>query len=275
MLVVGMTCLILFALVEKFIAPKPFIPFRLLLSRNIMGACLLDATYQIAYYCWNSYFSSYLQVVYDVSLAEAGYIGGIFDVIAGVWLLGVGVLIRVTGRYKWLLLISVPLYILAVGLLIYFRTPGTKIGYIVMCEIFIAFAGGTLIIGQQVAVMAVADHSDLAAVLALLGLFGYMGGAVGNSISGAIWTNTLPGALQRLLPDEAKADAQAIYDDLTVQLSYPVGSAVREAIMQAYALAQRRMLIAGTAVMGLALIWVLMLKNIKVSRIEQVKGLLF
>lgn len=275
MLVIGVACLIGFAVFERWVAPKPFIPYKLLLSRNIMGACLLDATYQIAYYCWNSYFTSYLQVVYNQSLSGAGYISGIFDVVSGVWLLGVGFLIRWSGRYKWLLQIAVPMYILFVGLLIYFRRPNTGIGYIIMVEIFISLAGGTMIIGQQVAIMAVAEHNDVAAVLAILGLFGYMGGAVGNSISGAIWTNTLPEALQKYLPDNLKDQWEEIYDDLTVQLSFPVGSAGRDAIIKAYALAQQRMLIAGTAIMALSLIWVFMLKNINVSKSAQVKGVLF
>lgn len=275
MLVLGLVCLFAFVLVERYISPKPFVPYHLLLSRNVLGACLLDATYQIAYYCWNSYFSSYLQVVYGLTLSQAGYIGGIFDVVSGVWLLVVGVLMRLTGRYKWLLLVSVPLYILFVGLLIHFRRPGTPVGLVVMCEIFIAFAGGTMIIGQQIAVMASAAHSDVAAVLAILGLFGYMGGAVGNSISGAVWTHTLPGALRRLLPDDVKGDWETIYDDLEVQLSYPVGSATRSAIMDAYAETQSRMLVAGTAIMALALVWVVMLKDIRLTDVKQVKGLLF
>lgn len=213
--------------------------------------------------------------MYSQSISTAGYINSIFDVVSGVWLLGVGYLIRRTGHYKWLLQISVPLYILFVGLLIYFRKPETGIGFIIMCEIFIALAGGTMIIGQQVAVMAAANHNEIAAVLAILGLFGYMGGAVGNSISGAIWTNTLPGALQKYLPEESKADWESICDDLETQLSYEVGTATRDAIIKAYALAQQRMLIAGTCIMALALVWVFMLKNIKVSDLQQVKGLLF
>ena len=275
MLVLGLLCLIAFAIWEKFVAVKPFIPYKLLLDRNTLGACLLDATYQIAYYCWNSYFTSYLQVVFDTTIAEAGYINSIFDVVSGVWLLLVGFLIRYTGRYKWLLLISVPMYILFAGLLIYFRTPGTKIGYIVMCEIFISLAGSTMIIGQQVAIMATADHNDIAAVLAILGLFGYMGGAVGNSISGAIWTHTLPGALQRLLPESVVGDWQSIYDDLETQLSFPMGDPVRDAIIEAYSIGQRRMLIAGTVIMTTSLVWVLLMRNINVSKIEQVKGVLF
>ncbi|KAI6089958.1 MFS general substrate transporter [Hypoxylon rubiginosum] len=275
MLVIGFAMIVAFALVERFVAPKPFLPYGLLVSRTVIGSCLLDFTYMIAYYCWNSYFSSYLQVVYDLDISTAGYIGGIFDIVSATWLLGTGYLMRRTGRFRWLLQIAVPLYILFVGLLIYFRKPGTNIGFIVMCEILIALAGGTMIIGEQVGVMAASDHNDVAAVLALLSLFGNTGSAVGNSISGAIWTNTLPNSLQRLLPDDAKADWEDIYDSLDVQLSYPMGSDVRSAIIEAYAQTQTYMIIAGTVIMSLSLIWVMLIKNIRLNEIQQTKGVLF
>ncbi|OTA55134.1 putative MFS siderophore transporter [Hypoxylon sp. EC38] len=275
MLVIGFVMLIAFGLVERYIAPKPFLPYGLLVSRTVMGACLLDLTYQVAYYCWNSYFSSYLQVVYGLNISTAGYIGGIFDIVSATWLLGAGYLMRRTGRFRWLLQVAVPMYILFVGLLIYFRKPGTNIGYIVMCEILIALAGGTMIIGEQVSVMAASEHNDVAAVLALLSLFGNVGGAVGNSISGAIWTNTLPDSLQRLLPDSAKADWEDIYDSLDVQLSYPIGSDVRSAIIEAYAQTQTYMIIAGTVIMALSLVWVMLIKNIRLNEIQQTKGMLF
>lgn len=275
MLVIGFAMIVAFGLVERFVAPKPFLPYGLLVSRTVIGACLLDLTYQVAYYCWNSYFSSYLQVVYGLDISTAGYIGGIFDIVSATWLLGTGYLMRRTGRFRWLLQIAVPLYILFVGLLIYFRKPGTNIGYIVMCEILTAIAGGTIIICEQVGVMAASEHNDVAAVLALLSLFGNVGGAVGNSISGAIWTNTLPDSLQRLLPDEAKADWEDIYDSLEVQLSYPIGSDVRSAIIEAYAQTQTYMIIAGTVIMALSLIWVMLIKNIRLNEIQQTKGVLF
>ena len=274
MLVIGFLTLVAFVLYEKFAAPKPFIPYRLLLSRTILGTCILDATYQIAYYCWGSYFSSYLQVVNNLTITQAGWVTGIFDMIAGLWMIFVGYLMMRTGRFKWLLLSAVPLYTLGVGLLIYFRRPHTNIGYIIMCQIFLAFSGSTMILGMQVAVMSVAEHGDIAAVLAILGLFGYVGGAIGNSISGAIWTNTLPVELQKLLPESCAADWETIYNDLTVQLSYPMDDPCREATIQSYGVAQKRMLIAGTAIMAVAVVCVFLIKNVKIDR-QQMKGVLF
>ncbi|KAL4870098.1 hypothetical protein BDV12DRAFT_166587 [Aspergillus spectabilis] len=275
MLGAGIACLIGFVLAERFIAPVPFLPWELLASRTVLGACLLGTSYQIAFYCWNEYYTSYLQVVYGTTISTAGYISSIFNVISGIWLVAVGFLIKKTSRFRWLLLWAVPTYMLGVSLMIYFRQPGWSVGYLIMCQVLIAFGGSTMISCQQVAVSAASDHNNIASALAFLGVFGSMGGAVGSSISGAIWTNTLPGALKRLLPETVKGDWRTIYESLDVQLSYPVGSPVRNAIAFAYAETQSKMLIAGTAIMSLSLVWMFLIKDIKLSKDAKDKGVLF
>ncbi|KAH8787946.1 major facilitator superfamily domain-containing protein [Diaporthe sp. PMI_573] len=275
MLVVGFVLLVSFALYEKFLAPQPLLNYGFLTDRTVVGACLLDATYQIAYYCWDNYFTSYLQVVNDVTIAEAGYINNTFNVVSGVLLLLVGYLMRRTGRFKWLLYIAVPLYILAQGLMIYFRRPNQSVGYQVMCQVFISIGGSVFIIVQQVAVLAAVDHHHVAAALALLSVVGTIGDAIGATVSGAIWTNTFPIALERYLPADAMDNFDMIYEDLDTQLSYPVGSETRLAIQQAYGYAQTRMLAAGTGVMALCFIWVWMIRNINLTKVSQVKGMVF
>ncbi|KAL2064469.1 hypothetical protein VTL71DRAFT_4963 [Oculimacula yallundae] len=275
MIVLGFVLLVLFGLHETFLAKAPFLNVHLLTNRTVIGACCLCTTYQISYYCWNSYFSSFLQVVSNLSLAEAGYVGSTFDVLSGALLLGVGLIIRKTGYFKWLLYFAVPLYIFAQGLMIHFRKPDQYIGYIVMCQIFISVGGAIIIICEQLAVLAASDHQHVAAVLALLYVAGNIGGAIGNSICGAIWTNTFPGALMRFLPEEAQAEFDNIYGDLAAQLSYEVGSPTRIGIQKAYGYAQEKMLIAGTCLMVLSFVWVLMIKNINVAKIAQTKGTVF
>ncbi|KAJ0120633.1 hypothetical protein N8I77_005049 [Diaporthe amygdali] len=275
MIIVGFLLLLSFAVYEKFLAPVPLLNFTFLTDRTVVGACLLDATYQVAYYCWDNYFTSYLQVVNDVTIAEAGYINNTFNVVSGVLLLLVGYLMRRTGRFKWLLYIAVPLYIFAQGLMIYFRRPNQTVGYQVMCQVFISIGGSIFIIVQQVAVLAAVDHRHVAAALALLSVVGTIGGAIGATLSGAIWTNTFPNALEMYLPADAMDNFDMIYEDLDTQLSYPVGSETRLAIQKAYGYAQTRMLAAGTGVMALCFIWVFMIKNINLTKITQVKGTVF
>lgn len=275
MIVVGFIVIIAFGVYEAYWAPHPFLKNKFLTDRTVMGACLIDATYQVSYYCWNSYFTSFLQAVCNLSIAEAGYVNSTFQVVSGVLLFIVGYLIRRTGRFKWLFYVTVPIYCFGLGLMIYFRRPNQSIGYIVMCEIFISMGGSVFILLVQLAVLAAVDHQHVAAVLALLYVSGSIGGAIGNTISGAIWTNTFLKALQRNLPESALPNALTIYSSLTAQLAYPVGSPERIAIQEAYGYAQARMLAAGLGIFGLSFIWMFLVRNHDVKKIVQTKGVVF
>ncbi|KAJ5593915.1 MFS siderophore iron transporter [Penicillium hispanicum] len=275
MIVVGFVMLLIFIAWETWVAPKPLLGYAWIFDRTVIGACLLDATYQLCYYCWDNYFTSFLRVVNDLTVADAGYVGNTFDVVSGVLLLFVGWTIRRTGRFKWLLYIAVPLYIFAQGLMIYFRRPNQNVGYLVMCQVFISIGGAVFIIVEQLAILAAVDHQHVAATLALLNVVGTVGDGMGATISGVIWQNTYPNALQKWLPESAMANFDLIYEDIETQVSYPVGSATRIAIQDAYGYAQTRMLAVGTGLMGLAIIWTLLIRNIDLKKVDQVKGMVF
>jgi len=275
MIVVGFVVFCAFIAYEWLLAPVPMFNFSLLSDRTVLGTCLLGSSYQVSYYCWAYYFSSFLQVVNNLGVAEAGYVDNTFGVVSGVLLLIVGFLIRKTGYFKWLLYIAVPLYILAQGLMIYFRRPDQSVGFLIMCEVFISIGGSIFIIIQQVAILAAVDHQHVAVALALLYVVGTTGGAIGGTISGAVWTNTFRAALERYLPESALPDIDSIYGDLTAQLAYEVGSPERLAIQQAYGYGQTRMLAAGTSFMVLTFTGALLIRNINVAKIQQVKGTLF
>lgn len=158
--------------------------------------------------------------------------------------------------------------------MIKFRTPGTSIGLVIMCEVFSSLSASAFLPLEQAAIMTVVEQRDLSASLALLGVVTSIGGAVGQAISGAIWTNTLPSRLAQYLPDELKGDAALIYGDLTVQLGYEWGSAGREAIVRAYGDTQKYMLIASVAAAVGSLVWVCLLKDHTLKDKEQTVGVL-
>ncbi|KAL4731635.1 hypothetical protein ACLX1H_000611 [Fusarium chlamydosporum] len=275
MIVLGIVLLCIFGLYERFVAPKPFLRFDILTSRTVIGVCLLDFVYMIAYYCWNSYFTSFLQVVNNLPPAEAGYVSNTFEIVSGVLLFIVGWGMHQTGRFKWLLCVGVPLYIFAQGLMIHFRQPGQSIGYLVMCEVFISIAGPTFILCMQVGILAAVEHQYVATALATLSVVGNIGSAVGNTISAAIWTNTFQEKLVEYLPASAQADAATIAGDLESQLLYEMGSPERLAIQKAYGYGQARMLGAGTGIMAIALISLFLIKNYDLRKIKQTKGTVF
>lgn len=127
---------------------------------------------------------------------------------------------------------AMPLMLLAEGLLLCFRNPGTYIGYIVIAQILVALAGGTTFICGEMAMMALSDHQDIAMVLAILDLFCSIGGFVGSSVASAIWTSSFPKYLVKYLPAEAPFDE--IYESLDVQISCPMGTLILDCINQSY-----------------------------------------
>ena len=276
LLVFGIALIITFAVWERIFAPVTFIPYSLLLDRSVLGACILAATLFIGFYCWNSYFSSFLQVVNDLNVTDASYVVQIYTVGSCLCSVLVGLLIRYTGRFKPICLyFGIPLAILGMGLMINFRQPDVNIGYVVMCQIFISFAGGTIIICDEIAVMAAASHQHIAVVIAFLGLFSEIGGAVGLTVAAAIWQDVFPKKLAEYLPASELPNLGSIYADLITQLQYAVGSPGRIAIQHAYADAQKMMLIAATAVWVLGIVGVVMWRDINLIGIKQVRGHIF
>lgn len=81
MVVVGFAVLIIFGLYKVCLAATPSLNYKFLIDRTIMGACFLDMAYQLSYYCYASYLTSFLQVVYETDVATAGYISNTFSVV--------------------------------------------------------------------------------------------------------------------------------------------------------------------------------------------------
>ncbi|KHN98643.1 siderophore iron transporter [Metarhizium album ARSEF 1941] len=265
MVAAGVLLLVVFALYERYVAPVQFIPYKVLVDRTVMGACVLGALGFVSFYLWNGFFSSFLQVVVGLTVTEATYVGRTYNMGSCFWALVVGVVIRWSGRLKWLAFyFGVPLMILGIALMTEFRRPGVDAGYVVMCQVFIAVAGGTLVICEQMAVMAAVSHQNVAVALAMLSMFTSIGGAIGSSVSGAIWNGVFPAKLAEYLPPETKDEAALIVGNLSRQLEHPWGSPSREAIMAAYGDAQRVMLISATAFACVSIVAVAVWRDVKV-----------
>lgn len=271
MIIFGGLLVIVFVLYEKFLAPVKFIPVKLLADRTVFfgGLMLLFVFFNSA--VWGSYFSSMLLVVWNQSISRTTYILNIYRVGSCFSALIIGFFIRWTGRFKWVALyFAMPLMILGVGLMIHFRQPDSSIGFIIMTQIFVAFAGGPIVIAGEMAMMAPSDHQHVAVILAILDLFGSVGYALGSTVSTAIWTGTFPAALEKYLPPGSPIDS--IYGSIYSQLAYPIGSPIREGIRMAYGDAQRYMLITSTCLLACGLICVALWRDIKIKDIKQVKG---
>lgn len=274
MVVIGTLLFPVFALWERFFARCHFVQWELFKQRTVLGACLNAAVLYFSFYSWDQYYYSFIYVVYDLNTSQTGYMTQIYNVGSCFWGVVFGIYVRQTKHFKWACFcFGLPLMILGAGLMIHFRGQEGNIGYIVMCQIFIAFGGGTLVIGQSMAVMAAADRGGVPMLLCILSLSSSLGGAIGYAVSAAIYANSFPKALLAALPASAQADYQTIYNGgYLVQSAYPVGGDIRNAIDFAWGYSQRQGCIAATAVLALCVPAIGIWKDYNVDK-RQNKGL--
>ncbi|PVH77133.1 putative transporter [Cadophora sp. DSE1049] len=271
MLVVGTVSMIAFVLWERFFAPVQFFPFKYLMNRTIIGSSLLYGFMFASIFCWDTYYYSYLQVVHDQNISNSGYILNAFSLTSSFISPFIGFLISRTGDFKWTAYGGIPFVVLGTALLIHLRTPSTHVGLLVMCQVFNGIGTGIWATCAQLAVMASVSHQEVAVAIALWGMFGSIGAAIGQAIAGALWTNILPKELYKALPEESKNLTATIYSSFVIQQDYPVGTVIRDAIIVAYADVQRKMVVAGSAFMPVCVLAIVLWKRMDVRKMEKEK----
>ncbi|POR36869.1 Siderophore iron transporter mirB [Tolypocladium paradoxum] len=273
MVVVGFLLFFAFAAWEKWFARTHFIRWELFRQRTVLGACCMAAISYFSFYSWDLNFYSFVTVVYGLDVSMAGYMTQIYNVGSCFWGVVFGLWVRYTERFKYTVLcFGLPLMFLGAGLMIRFRGQDADIGYIIMCQILIAFGGGTIVIGDDMAVMAASDREGVPMMLSLLGLFANIGGAIGDAVSAAIYADAFPRALQERLPADVQDQRSKIYlGGYLLQQTYPVGSPTRDAINYAWGQSQKYGAISATAILVLGIPAIGVWKNYRVDK-KQNKG---
>ncbi|OAA63378.1 siderochrome-iron transporter [Niveomyces insectorum RCEF 264] len=273
MVIIGFLLFFVFAAWEKYAARTHFIRWELFKKRTVLGACMLAAVLYYSFYAWDLYYYYFVQVVYDLNVSKTGYMTQIYNVGSCFWGAVFGIYVRQTKHFKYAcLFFALPLMILGSGLMIRFRGQDSNIGFIIMCQIFIAFAGGTMVIGNSMAVMASADRDGVPLMLAMLYLSNSFGGAIGTSVASAIYNNTFREALRRRLPADMLDQVEAISaGGSTLQLTFPVDSQTRDAINYAWGYSQKYNAVSSTAFLVLGIPAIAIWKNYSVDR-KQNKG---
>ncbi|KAJ5565486.1 hypothetical protein N7513_001728 [Penicillium frequentans] len=271
--VVGFCLFFVFAAWEKWFARTHFIPYQLLRDRTVLGACFVAAILYFSFYCWDSYFYYFVMVVYNLDVKLTGYMTSIYTIGSCFWSPIFGLWIRGVKEFKYsCLFFAVPLMLLGAGLMIHFRGQDSDIGYVIMCQIFIAFSGAMLVIGEQMAGMCASDRDNIPIILSMIGLFSSVGGAIGDAVAAAIYTNTFPQGLRKALPASAQSEWESIYlGGYSAQLGYTPGTEVRDAINYAWGYTQKYEAVAATCLVILLIPSILMWRHYRVDK-KQNKG---
>ena len=272
MIVIGCVCLVVFPFWEssRKLAPRPFLSLRLLTNRNVLAGCGIGFFYFAVFYTSiQPYFYSYLQVVQDDSVTAAGHIVQTFTFTSTVTAICISVIIKYTRHYKYYITAGACIYLMGVGLMIRYRSLGSSTGQIVGTQIAVGIGGGMLNVPAQLGVQAAVSHSDVAGATAIFLTVVEVGGAVGNAISGAVWTANIPVKLTKYLPPDAQSDAALIFGNLTIAKSYVGGSLERLAIDRSYQETMDLLLIIAACLAAPLIPLSLLMRNYRLDSIDQ------
>lgn len=270
MLAVGFALIPAFVVWELKYAKHPIVPFHLLKDRSILAGLWVALSLNLCWYLQGAYLYTLLLVSFDASVSTATRVTSLYSfcsVVAGIVLGGV---FRVVRYIKWFAVAGTLLFIMALGLMVRYRdgSHGGLAG-LIGAQVTLGIAGGFFPYPVQALVQAATKHEHVAVITALYLTMYQIGSAFGNTISGAIWSNTLPGKLATYLAPINGTLAAAAYDaPLTFILAYPVGTPERGAVVRAYNETQRYLAVTGVCLAVPLFVAALCLRNPRLGDLQ-------
>jgi len=188
----------------------------------------------MSFYLTFTYLYSFVLVVKTWSLIDATYFMQTQTVALTFFGILAGVSMHLMRRFKYVLVFGLVVRLAGVAMMIHSRGANGSDVELVFTQILQGFGGGLAAVSAQVGAQASVPHADVAIITALVLLFTEIGGAVGNACAGAIWSNTMPGNLEKYLPWLTDAERAELYGSITSVTASPRGDPVREGVIQAY-----------------------------------------
>ncbi|CAO1628819.1 unnamed protein product [Parajaminaea phylloscopi] len=254
MIVTGPVILLLFALYEVYLSPKPLITKRILLNRTFQLAVVIDFFFYFTGYLRDLYYFTWVYAVTTWSLSKWSYFSNIDTFLLSVFGILIAIVIRFCHRYKALQLSGLSIRILSLGITIYGAqvTGQPSLALLVWQQLLNSLGGACSVVGTQLASQASVPHQDLAQTMAQLNLWTQIGGAVGSAVTGAVWTGNLQANFEK--HGVPSTQAAAFVKSYKTVHNLPYDSALRQSAIAGYNDTIRPLFIASTAIAVIPLI---------------------
>ncbi|KAL2126943.1 hypothetical protein VTI74DRAFT_11587 [Chaetomium olivicolor] len=230
-------------------APHPLVPFYLIKDRAVWGALGIAMLLNWSWYMQGDYLYSVLQIAFDFDTMTATRVSSFysfFSVVSGCIL---GFIVYKVRRLKIFIVAGTCLFMVAFGLLIRYRgdnDTASRAG-VIGAQVVLGIAGGMFPYPAQASLQTILKHEHLAVMTGVYLATYNLGSAFGGAVSGAIWTQVLPGQLNERLAvfNNATLATYAYANPFAFSLEYSVGTLERQALIDSYKHAQRLLTITG------------------------------
>lgn len=187
--------LALFVYVEEKVALEPIIPVHLLLNQTVAAACLTNWFITMSVFALTYYAPVYFQVVRGISATGAGILFIPQSVGTALGSLGSGMLMRATGKYRWLNIVVQTIMVAACALILAtFKTNVAKAPPFVYLAMD-GLAYGSMLTITLISLIAAVDHKYQAVVTSASYAFRSTGSTIGITIASAVFQNMLKSGL--------------------------------------------------------------------------------
>ncbi|OAA56253.1 Major facilitator superfamily domain, general substrate transporter [Niveomyces insectorum RCEF 264] len=249
-------------------AAHPLLPYSLFKDRSVWAAIGIAFFGAASYTTQSDFLFTVLLVGYDFSIEAAtrvSVISSFMEAAGGI--LG-GAVIYKFRRGKLLIIAGCVVWFVSYGLMYHYRggSSGANRAGIIAGQVLVGTATSLVTFPNIIIAMALARHEDIAVLTSLWLAMNWAGFAVGNCVSGAIWTQTLYGQLQRDLGPVNATLVDLVYaEPLYVVPEYPVGTPERTAIIVSYKYIQKLLTLTGLGFVIPAFFFAFCLRNPKMK----------
>ncbi|KAI9044359.1 putative siderochrome-iron transporter Sit1 [Aspergillus affinis] len=265
-LIIGIFCIPSWVYWEKT-CKYPMVPFRLLKDRAVWGALGIAMMLNLAWVIQGEFLYTVLIVSFDETVTSATRIASLYSFASVITGCICGFVVLKVKQLKPFIVAGTCLFMVAYGMLIHFRggSAGSSHSGIIGGQILLGIAGGLFPYPAQASIQAATKHNHLAVVTGLYLATYNIGSAVGNTIAGAIWRQTLEKELTSQLGDATLAST-IFGDPFTFVASNPIGTDQRDAVVLAYRHTQRLLCITGICLTVPLIAFSLCIRNPKLTK---------
>jgi MFS family permease len=212
----GLLLIVALPLYESKVAAHPFFPIRYLKHKTICLAFLLYFTDYMAAEASHAYLYNWALIAQGFTIVQAtnlSYINGTMTFAAGMVF---GAIMWRTKTYKWWIVGGLVIRIIGYGVMFRIRTGHPTLAELFIVQLIQGLGDGIVQTGGYVAATVNVPHRETAQMAALIVMVGMLGSAIGDAISGAIYTGTFREQLAAQLGDNATPEViDALFNSIT------------------------------------------------------------
>ncbi|OGE47335.1 hypothetical protein PENARI_c049G09999 [Penicillium arizonense] len=240
----------------------PMVPFKLLQDRAVWGALGIPIMLNTAWHVQGDFLYTVLYVSFDESILSATRITSLYSFVSVITGVILGFIVMRVRQLKPFIVAGTLLFMVAFGILIYYRGSASSSSHsgVIGAQVLLGIAGGMFPYPAQASIQVASMHEHLAVITGLYLAAYNIGSALGNTISGAIWNQVLPGELIRRLGNGTQA-AYVYAKPLVFAAETPVGTPDRDNVILAYQHTQRLLCITGICLTVPLIAFALVIRN--------------